>query len=158
MRPMRKKHLEVKDPVVIRRIMQDCKVLRVAFYDEGDIYVVPVNFGFEMTEEGTNLYFHGASVGRKAELSTKGGKVGFEMDANCEIVPAELACDFSMRYESIIGTGEVCRLTEKEDKIHALNQLMLHDAGRTFEFPEKMLNATGVFKIRVEELSCKFHD
>jgi hypothetical protein len=35
---------------------------------------------------------------------------------------------------------------------------MVHASGKEFEFPPKMLEATGVYKIVVDELSCKIHE
>ena len=89
MRAMRKIERQVTDPATIREIISGCEVMRVAFNDpdEGDIYVVPVNYGFTESDGEYTLYFHGAKTGRKADLARLGGIVGFEMDRGYELLP-----------------------------------------------------------------------
>ena len=43
-------------------------------------YLVPLNFGFERTEQGVTFYFHSAVAGRKVELLRRQPTVGFELD------------------------------------------------------------------------------
>jgi uncharacterized protein len=57
-------------------------------------------------EENLVLYFHSATEGRKLNLLAKNSTVGFELDTGHELVTADLACNWGMKYKSIIGTGE----------------------------------------------------
>ena len=43
---MRRKDREIIDPVHIQDIMQRCDVCRIGFNDEGEVYIVPLNFGY----------------------------------------------------------------------------------------------------------------
>ena len=43
---MRRKDREIIDKKVIEDFIEKEQILRVAFYDEGDIYIVPVNYGY----------------------------------------------------------------------------------------------------------------
>jgi nitroimidazol reductase NimA-like FMN-containing flavoprotein (pyridoxamine 5'-phosphate oxidase superfamily) len=48
---------------------------------------------------------------------------------------------------------------EPEEKRKALSRIMAHNTGReNWEFPDGALNATCVYKLEVEELSCKEHE
>ena len=160
MRQMRKIERQVTDPEVLKGIIAGCEVMRVAFNDpeEGDIYVVPVNYGFTEEDGAYTLYFHGAKAGRKADLARLGGIVGFEMDRGYELLTDENPCDHTCRFESIIGSGEITFLEDPEEKKVGLAAVMGQLSDRTFAFPEEMVKATAVFRIKVNDLSGKIHE
>lgn len=155
---MRRSDREITDPARIREILTACKHCRLGFVDGRSVYIVPLNFGF--TEEcGTyTLYFHGAKEGRKLALIEQNHYAGFEMDTNFSLIEADTACSHSARYQSIIGEGTVSILETMEEKKQALLAIMEHQTGKSdWDFPDKMVNATCVFKLCVEKLSCKEH-
>lgn len=153
---MRRKDREITDEEQIKRIIQSCYCCRLGFYDHGSVYIVPLNFGYEEKENRRIFYFHGAAEGRKADLVKQGMSVGFEMDTAYELTRAETACGHSSRYQSIIGTGKVSLIEEDQEKIHALNTIMLHYTGKEkWDYPTEILSNTYVFKMEVLELSCK---
>lgn len=45
-RPMRRKDRLVTEEEDIRRILDACGILHLGLYDEGRIYVVPVNYSY----------------------------------------------------------------------------------------------------------------
>lgn len=155
---MRRKDREITDISEINAVIEKCYSIKVGFYDDGHVYVVPVNFGFEENGGKYTFYFHGALAGRKAGLAKKGGLVGFEMDCDGEIMEGKEACDFSSYYASVIGEGNVSAVEEPSEKRRGLALLMRKISGKAdWNFPEVMLSKTGVFKIEVTELSCKAH-
>lgn len=158
MREMRRKDRLVTDAATIEACLDESVVLHVGFCDEGEVYVLPVNFSYVMEDGNCVLYFHGAKEGRKADLAAKTPKVGFEMECRVETILADTSCQFSQAFLSIIGNG-VCSIVECQDeKKLALSRLMLKTSGRDdWEFPEAMLNSTGIYKIEVDEMSCKEH-
>ncbi|MGI6736986.1 MAG: pyridoxamine 5'-phosphate oxidase family protein [Anaerovoracaceae bacterium] len=158
MSKMRKSERAVTDPAAINAVLEAGEIMNVAYADGDEIYVVPVNYGYETVDGRTRLYYHGAGVGRKAELAAKGGRVGFDIVEHCEVVPADQPCNFTAMFRSIIGSGRVSSISDLKEKKAALNVLMKHLSGRgDYDFPEQALQATGVFCIEVEELSCKEH-
>lgn len=155
---MRRKDREVTDVSEINAVIEKCYSIKVGFYDDGHIYVVPVNFGFEENAGKYTFYFHGALAGRKAGLAKKGGLVGFEMDCDGEIMEGKEACDYSSYYASVIGEGTVSAVEEPDEKRLGLALLMRKISGKgDWNFPAAMLSRVGVFKIEVTELSCKAH-
>lgn len=155
---MRRKEREVTDYQEIHKIIESSKIVRIGFNDNGNIYIVPVNFGFEYENEKLTLYFHGAKEGRKFSLIQKGETAGFEMDSNYQLQTAKTACEFSAYYSSIIGTGKVSEILENDEKKKALNLIMLNATGKgNWNFPTLMLSRVGVFKIEAAEFSCKSH-
>ena len=104
---------------------------------------------------------NGASKGRKVDLIQKCPDVGFEMETNCEVYSlseTDIACDYTARFQSIIGNGVVKTVTEYEEKMRGLMLLMKHNAGkREWNFGEKMMGVVTVFKLEVTKMSCKEH-
>ena len=159
---MRRKDREVTERQAIIKIIESCQCCRIGFQDDGEVYIVPLNFGFEYDEERYVLYFHGAKEGRKIDLIAKNPFVGFEMDTNHEIYAKdnnEIACAYTARFQSVIGTGKVSMVCDADEKKHGLLLLMEHTTQKCeWSFDEKMLNAVAVFKLEVEKLSCKVHE
>lgn len=96
---MRRKDRELVDPDKVEQIIAGTQIMRVGFYDEGEIYIVPVNFGYVKNREHYTFYFHGAKAGRKYELSKSASKVGFELDRNYALIEGDSACSFSAEYQ-----------------------------------------------------------
>lgn len=77
---MRRKDREVTDPERIREIIKSCDCCRIGLVDDGVPYIVPLSFGYVQEGEMGCFYFHGASQGRKLELSRQNGTAGFELE------------------------------------------------------------------------------
>lgn len=153
---MRRNEREIKDMQDIVSVIEGCQVMRLAIPDEPAPYLVPLNFGFERTEQGVTFYFHSAVAGRKVELLHRQPTVGFELDRLIQIVEKETPCGWTARYESVIGTARPEEITDLEGKRHGLGRIMDHygwDGEGTF--PEAMLLRTSVWKLEVLELTGK---
>ena len=125
------------------------------FYDDGDIYIVPVNYGFSY-DEPYSFYFHGAKAGRKYELAKKKPIVGFEIDGNYMLIGSEMACGFSATFQSVIGTGTLSLVEDNAEKINGLNAIMKQTTSRAeWNYSNEMLDAVAVFRLVVDKLSCK---
>jgi nitroimidazol reductase NimA-like FMN-containing flavoprotein (pyridoxamine 5'-phosphate oxidase superfamily) len=152
---MRRQEREVVQEEKIKQVMGKCKVCRIGFYDQGEIYIVPVNFGYRLKDGIWTLYIHGAKQGRKAGLFRQKPLVGFEMDCGHELLCGETACNYSFQYASIVGTGIGRIVEDAEEKVAGLKCIMTHQTGKSFAVTEAMAEAVGVFKITVEKISCK---
>ena len=157
---MRRKDREVLDEVKIDKFIRNCDCCRIGFYDKenNEVYIIPLNFGYSHVDNKRVFYFHGAKEGRKIELISKTKKVSFEMDSNHELIVGKMACNYSERYQSVMGTGLISFVEDKDEKIAALNEIMFQSTGKKdWNFSEPMLNGVAVFKIEVTSLSCKEH-
>ena len=155
---MRRKDREVLDEVKIDKFIRNCDCCRIGFYDKenNEVYIVPLNFGYSNVDNKRVFYFHGAKEERKIELISKTKKVSFEMDSNHELIVGKMACNYSERYQSVMGTGLISFVEDKDEKIAALNEIMFQSTGKKdWDFPEPMLNGVVVFKIEVTSLSAK---
>ena len=157
---MRRKDREVLDEVKIDEFIRNCDCCRIGFYDKenNEVYIVPLNFGYSHVDNKRVFYFHGSKEGRKINLISKTNKVSFEMDSNHELIVGKMPCNYSERYQCIMGTGLISFVEDKDEKIAALNEIMFQSTGKKdWDFPEPMLNGVAVFMIEVISLSCKEH-
>ncbi len=152
---MRRKDREVTDKAHIYEIMKSCHCCRIGLYDNGQVYIVPMNFGEIIEEDKITLYFHSAKEGRKIDLIKQNPRVGFEMDTNYQLKTGEHACHYSAKYQSIIGEGIAEIVEDYEEKVLGLNTIMEHATGKEWEFKEEMIEAVCVFKLMVDKISCK---
>lgn len=159
---MRRKDREVTDPVKIQDIMERCTCCRIGFNDDGEVYIVPLNFGYKISDDKYTLYFHGAGAGRKFELAQAKPYVGFEMDTNYLLHTSgedpSVACNYTARFQSIIGNGTFSVVEDEIEKREGLQLVMLHATGKKdWDFNPMMFKMVTVFKLEVSKLSCKEH-
>lgn len=153
---MRRSDREITDKKLIEEFIAKEQILRVAFCDNGDIYIVPVNYGYSFESDKYVFYFHGAKAGRKYELSKLEPSVGFEIDGKYRLLESESACDFSAAFQSVIGTGTLQLVEDKEEKRRGLNAIMKQTTQKAeWDYEDKMMDAVAVFRLDVDKISCK---
>jgi uncharacterized protein len=155
MRAMRKANREITGKAEIRAVIQEAEVCRIGMCDNGTPYVVPVHFGL-----GKNcLYIHCAPEGKKIDILRDNNLVCFEMDLLREVKKGAKACDFSARYESVIGLGRAVLLEGPREKRSALDRIMEHYGARgPFDYPDDVLAKTAVIRIDIESMTGKRHE
>lgn len=73
--PMRRFENQVHDREMIRAILDNILIVNLGINDGDYPYVVPLSFGYEMTEEQLLIYLHCAREGHKVDLWRKNPKV-----------------------------------------------------------------------------------
>jgi nitroimidazol reductase NimA-like FMN-containing flavoprotein (pyridoxamine 5'-phosphate oxidase superfamily) len=156
---MRKANREIKDRDGILAVIKDSDVCRIGIYADGEVYIVPMNFGYSLSDDRRlTLYFHCANEGRKLDMIAKNPQVCFEMDTNHRFIPGEddKACSATMTYISLIGNGYIEILTDKDERINALTQIMQHYSEEEhFEFDAEALKQTTVLRLNVHSYTGK---
>ncbi|PKN52357.1 MAG: pyridoxamine 5'-phosphate oxidase family protein [Deltaproteobacteria bacterium HGW-Deltaproteobacteria-13] len=148
---MRKKEREIKDRKDIDGIIRRCRVCHLAMCDEGQPYVVPLNFGYD----DRFLYFHAALEGRKVDIIKRNNRVGFEFDILHDIVTAERACDWGAKYESVMGSGTAEIVDDADAKKEALQCIMRQYGSDANDFSDEILKKTLILRVRIIEISGK---
>ena len=153
---MRQKKREITDLENIIEVIRGCDVCRLGLNDEdGYPYVVPLNFGFAVTDGKIRLFFHGAMEGHKLDLIRRDNRAAFEMDKNHELQYVEERGYCTMNYESVMGKGRI-RLLDDDEKMHALESMMAqYYKGRKAPFDPAALPRTCVFALDVEQITGK---
>ncbi|MDR3305432.1 MAG: pyridoxamine 5'-phosphate oxidase family protein [Clostridiales Family XIII bacterium] len=153
---MRKANREIKNQDEIVSILEKCDVCRLGLARDGIPYIVPMSFGYEWAGGRLILYFHCAKEGKKLDIMRENANACFEMDCSHELKPGEAACDYSMNFESIIGSGRIAELAGREERIHGLTCLMKkYSAAPKFVFSESALALTAVLRLEVSEYAGK---
>lgn len=146
---MRRKEKEITDTAQIKAILEKAKVCRVAFFDEGYPYMVPLCFGFD----GKAIFFHGFNAGRKMECLRKNPRVCFEVDEDIEIVENPDPCEWSMKYRSVVGFGTAKVMEGTEEKRAGLDVIVKQFAGHEIPFPGQAMAAIAVVRIDIESMT-----
>jgi len=148
---VRKKEKEVTDVSVMEAQLQKAEIMRLAFCDADEPYIVPVCFGYK---EGT-IFVHSAKEGRKLDIIKRSNKVCFEVDTY-KIVKKELPCKWTIDYTSVIGLGDASLVEDRERKRDALDVIMAHyGAVPPFEYSEVALAKMIILRIAVRSMTCK---
>ncbi len=151
---MRNKLNEVKEFSEIVDIISRCDTIRIAMFDEGYPYIVPLNFGEEIDGEQIVFYIHTGYKGKKNELLEKNANVAFEMDCNHELYYRESNKSCNFRYESVVGTGQI-EIVAEEEKDKALTLLMQHYHPETVKYNPAFVHMTQCMKIIVKDITAK---
>jgi len=148
---MRRAEREIKDKKAIEDILRQATVCRLGLCEGGMPYVVPVSFGYD--DDG--LYFHSAPEGRKMETIKTNPHVCFEVDVDHEFVPADTACNWTVRFRSVIGFGKARLVEDPEEKRRALDVILEHYSDRAYEYREGALDEVALIQIQIENITGK---
>lgn len=152
---MRRADKEINDKNVIEAILQDSDYCVISISDNNSPYMVPMNFGFR----DNNLYLHSSSQGRKIEILKVNNKVSFGVEIKTELVRSEKACNWGMKYMSVIGFGFAYFIENRIKKIEALDIIMdkysNKDSENSFQYSETALDQIVVIKVEITKLTCK---
>lgn len=155
-RPMRRKDRLVTEEADICRILDACGIVHLGLYDEGRIYVVPVNYSYTYEDGKLSLFFHGATAGLKKELIEKDGRAGFEMDTGEKVIlHATNPALYTNAYMSIIGSGRISIITGNEEKKEILTSFMKQISGKDWTITDTMLKGCEVYRLDADEFQAK---
>jgi len=118
---------------------------------DGSPYCIPIS----PAREGRWLYFHSANEGHKIDNLRQRSKVCVSCVGEQEAIPGK----FTLRYESAVIFGSASEVTDRQEKIHALDLICRRytpDNMAAFEKAvERQLDVTAVWKIHIDEISGK---
>ena len=148
---MRRNDKEITDQNTIQEILINSNVCNVALFDEEYPYVVPMNYGIK----DNALYFHCALAGKKIDLINKNNKVGFVIEENSELITGKQSCQWTTKYRSIMGKGNIEIITDFDEKKEGLDILMEHHGKFDNAYSPKMVDKVLVLRLDIIEISGK---
>jgi len=77
------------------------------------------------------------------------------MDIIEKIIPSNIACKWSMKYQSVIGFGEAFFIEDEREKREALKCILKHYSNKFFPISEEEIQKVTVIKIKIKDLTCK---
>lgn len=118
---------------------------------DGTPYSVPLS----IVRDGKYLYFHCAEQGQKTENLHNHPAVHVVCVGQVTPVPR----DFTTEYESAMVTGQAVRVTEREEKIHALRLICQRYAAENMaafdSAIQRSLERTDIWRIEMQEITGK---
>lgn len=148
---MRRREKMIGDPEIIRKILEQSSICRIALSVDDETYIVPVNFGCK----NMRLYIHSAPEGRKIEMIKKNNKVCFEMELEHEILKDKLACNWTTKYRSVIGYGDIFIVHDRLQKIEGLDVIMAKYGGPIQNYNDALLERMVLLVIDITSLEAK---
>ena len=152
---MRRRDREITDEGAIRDILNRAQVLHLGMSDDGQSYVVPMNYGYVLEDGKLTFYLHGATEGYMYEVLRQNPRVSFALE--CDIKPFEgrVACQYGMTYSCIMGKGTAVLVDDVEEKERAMSILMKTLTGKEFVFDEKLVSIVNVIRLDIAEFTAK---
>ena len=148
---MRKKEKEIENVQEIEAVIKKAIVCRLGMSDGNQPYIVPVCFGYQ---DG-KIYIHSSLEGLKVAYIKKNPNVCMEFETDVEIVEKDQACDWGVKFRSVICFGRASFITDEIKKTEALDILMCQYSQGSFAYNEKVLPKTAVIQIDIERMTGK---
>jgi nitroimidazol reductase NimA-like FMN-containing flavoprotein (pyridoxamine 5'-phosphate oxidase superfamily) len=148
---MRREEREITDKDEMEAILDRAAVCVLGLSQNDVPYVVPLCFGYE---DGC-LYFHSAGEGRKLDIIEANNNVCFEVHVDRELVTAEDACQWTVRYRSVIGFGRAYLVEGRGYKERALHIIMRHYSDQLWRYPEGAIDRVAVVRVEIDSMTGK---
>ncbi len=143
---------EITNRFHIDQIIQKSSMCHLALCLDNKPYLIPLSFGYD----GEKIYFHTALEGMKIDYFRQNNQVCFEFEHDIKILAdAQKACGWSVSFFSVIGLGKVVEITEYDEKVNALNQIMRHYSNRTWPFEKKSVAGCRLWEIEIVSITGK---
>jgi nitroimidazol reductase NimA-like FMN-containing flavoprotein (pyridoxamine 5'-phosphate oxidase superfamily) len=114
-----------------------------------------MNFGYTGGNE-RRIFFHCAPEGRKLEMIRKNNYTCFEMDFAHKVIKGRKACDFTMKYRSVIGYGYISEIDGLQEKMKGLDCIMSHYSNdKIFTYNQETLEKTTVLCLEISQITGK---
>ena len=148
---MRRADKEIKEGPEIEDILRCGQICHLGLNDDGLTYVVPVNYGYS----SGCLYVHSALEGRKIDILRRNNSVSFSIYIDDGLVQSDVACNWGMKYRSVMGTGKAVLIEDRTKKEEALRIIMGHYAGPAATFEAARMDSILIIKVRIDSLAGK---
>ena len=155
MHGMTKREYRITDEAEIRQILDTAKVLRLGIAVDNEPYVVPLNYGYTLEEGKLTFYLHSAVQGRKLDMLRANPNVYFELDCGHQPFEGQIACQCGLAYSAVMGRARAVIIEDAEAKMEAMNILMKHQTGKSFQFNERLVSIVAVIRLDVTEYTAK---
>ena len=148
---MRKSEREIEDKALIEKILSESIICRIGLFDDEYPYVFPVNYGFK----NNALFIHCAQQGKKIDLIKKNNKACFEIEDSYKIVEDEISCNWTTKYRSLIGYGEIEIITDFDEKKLGLDVIMKQHGKIENSYSDKLINKVLILKLNIKSVTGK---
>ncbi|MFZ0456186.1 MAG: pyridoxamine 5'-phosphate oxidase family protein [Ignavibacteriaceae bacterium] len=143
------------DIETIYKILDDTFVCQVGFDIDGQVYIIPTNFG----RKENRIFIHGSKKSRMLKSFESGKDISISVSLIDGIVLARSAFHHSVNYRSVIIFAKPEKIINEKEKNEALKTIFDHIMPGRWEDVrkpnKKELDATSVFSFKIDEASAK---
>jgi nitroimidazol reductase NimA-like FMN-containing flavoprotein (pyridoxamine 5'-phosphate oxidase superfamily) len=149
---MRRQDKLVTDAKWMENVLREGQIAVLALSAlDGEPYALPIGYGYE---DGV-IYLHGAPSGLKNDMIAENPRASFNVSVGVELVRDESGADFTNKYRSVTGFGNIEEITDLEEKNRALAILMRQYKGPHEDVSEKGAKRVWVAKLVIREMTGK---
>lgn len=134
--PMRKFEQQIHDRALIAAMLDRIPIVHLGCSDGGWPYVVPLSFGYEVTEEALRVYLHSAREGRKVDLWERDPRVSLTFSV-FQNRPDHPYLGEIHDYRSVMANGLIRRIPRRgRDSLHGrgFQAILRHNGRRPAQF------------------------
>ena len=155
---MRRTELAMPDEW-IRLFLQEAQVGHIATRWDDQPFITPSTFWYDPDRH--EIYFHSNITGRVQVNSQHHPRVCFEASRSGNLLPSNVALEFSMQYECVVAFGAIRMLADPEEKRRALYGLIdkyfpgMQPGEQYRPITDQELKRTAVYAIAIHDWSGK---
>lgn len=148
-----------QDNTWIVEFLRRSKIGHIATRWDEQPFITPSTFWYD--EEQNEIIFHSNVMGRIRANTERHPEVCFEASEYGQLLPSNIALEFSMQYESVIVFGRIRIIEEEEEKRRGLYGLIekffpgMRPGEEYRPITDKELKRTSVYAIGIESWSGK---
>lgn len=148
-----------QDNIWIVEFLRRSKIGHIATRWDEQPFITPSTFWYD--EEQHEIIFHSNIVGRIRANTERHPEVCFEVSEYGQLLPSNIALEFSMQYESVIVFGKIRIVEDEEEKKSRLYGLIekyfpgMRPGEEYRPITDKELKRTSVYVIGIESWSGK---
>lgn len=137
----------------INDIIRACKTCFFAVTENGQPYVLPMNFALEKDY----IILHSAPEGRMWETIKSNSKVCINWTLGEDLAwqDVKVGCSYRVKSKSVLVEGEVKFIDDFDEKYRCLKLIMAQYSDRKFEFGTPAVKNVGIFKVLIQKISAK---
>ena len=147
------------DRDVIHAVLDEGLVAHVGLIAGDDDTAHPVVIPMLYARDGNVMYLHGSPASRLLRTAKKGAEVCVTVTLLDALVLARSGLNHSMNYRSVVVMGTATEITDREEKVAALNRFVDHTIpGRSAQIRaahDAEVKATTVLVLPLNECSMK---
>ncbi len=159
-----KQIFEITDKETMNQILDNAEYGTLALCHNNQPYSLAINF----VRVENILYFHGSLKGKKIDILKGNPYASFSVVEAYSMIQSyfsskdNLACPATQFFKSVIIDGKIEFVENYDEKVIALSKLMgkLQPEGKykalSDEAYQKVINATGIFKLKIKDIRAKF--
>ena len=134
-------------------IIKACKTCFLAMSDNGQPYVLPLNFALD----GNSVILHSAPEGRmwKTINANPNVCINWTLGEDLAWQDEQVGCSYRVKSKSVLVEGEVEIIEDFDEKYRCMKLLMEQYSNRDFEFGAPSIKNVGVIKVHIKTITAK---